>query len=252
VKAPPLIGITTRREPGKTGPSYLSLDYSIAVYESGGLPVTIPLLDPPLYLEQLAGRLDGIIFSGSASDVAPERYGQTPQPGLGPVDSLRDAVDATLARRAIGTGTPVFGICYGFQMLNVVLGGTLIQDLASGPGGLRHERSPGATSHQVHPVSLEPDSILGRLAGRESVEVVSSHHQAVGRLADALRETARSPDGVIEAAEHASLPLIAVQWHPERNFTADLFSRRLFEHFVDVCREYAGGRRKAEGGKRKE
>jgi putative glutamine amidotransferase len=243
----PLIGITTRREPDREGSSYLSLDYSIAVYESGGLPVTIPLMDPPHYLNQLALRLDGIIFSGSASDVAPERYGQSPQPGLGPVDTLRDAVDTTLAREAMGAGMPVFGICYGFQMLNVLLGGTLIQDLASRPGGPPHQRLPGATAHLVHPVSLEPDSILGRLAGRESVEVVSSHHQAVGRLADRLRVTALSPDGVIEAAEHTSIPLIAVQWHPERNLTSDVFSRRIFEHFVAACREY--GKQKAEGGR---
>lgn len=235
----PLIGITTRQEPDKVD-FYLARDYSEAVYAAGGLPFLIPLIGSPEYLDLALQKLHGIIFSGSATDVDPKRYGQPPAPELGPVNPLRDQVDLHLAGEALRLGMPLFGICYGFQMLNVRLGGSLIQDLPSQlPGDIRHERKSGGPPLR-HKVRLIPDSLFARLAGGTEVEVNSSHHQAIDRLASDLKSMATSPDGIIEAAVHCSgKPLLAVQWHPEKNYQQDAFSRRLFEHFVQWCLEFA-------------
>ena len=239
----PLIGITCRRRPGKTD-YYLPADYSQAVYAGGGLPVMLPLIDASGYLEPLLGRLDGVLFSGSATDVAPELYGAKREPWLGPVDPLRDAVDSLLARQAVDLGMPVLAICYGFQMLNVVLGGSLVQDLRTTcPDGLLHERRDAGDPPALHPVNLLKGSLLADLAGTSQIDVNSSHHQAIDRLAADLCPTATAPDGTIEAAEHrGTLPLLAVQWHPEKSFAEDAVSRRLFEYFISQCRMFRTGR----------
>ncbi|HEY2931920.1 MAG TPA: gamma-glutamyl-gamma-aminobutyrate hydrolase family protein [Acidobacteriota bacterium] len=234
----PLIGITTRHEPGRID-FYLQRHYPEAVYQAGGLPLLIPLIEDPAYLNSVMRSLDGMIFSGSRTDVDPERYGQQPAQGLGIVNPLRDSVDMHLAREAMQMDMPVFGICYGFQMLNVALGGSLIQDLPQRPGGIRHNREDSSQPIPQHAVALSPGTVLEKLAGDHTAQVNSTHHQAVDRLAEDLTLAALSPDGVIEAAVHRSgRPMIAVQWHPERSFSEDQFSKRLFEHFVALCREF--------------
>jgi putative glutamine amidotransferase len=237
-KGRPLIGITTRHEPGRVE-FYLQRHYPEAVYAAGGLPVLIPLIDGPDYLNQLIEDLDGMIFSGSRTDVDPRRYGQEPVPGLGEVDALRDNVDIHLAREALDRKMPVFAICYGFQMLNVMLGGTLIQDLPSlRSGNVKHGRNHSSEEIPEHMIALESGSLLEQLAGSRSVKVNSTHHQAIDVLSADLKLAAAAPDGVIEAALHPDKPVIAVQWHPERSFEEDPFSRRLFEHFVKLCKEF--------------
>ena len=239
----PLIGVTTRHEPDRID-FYLQRHYPEAVYESGGLPVLIPLIDAPLYLNSVMELLDGIIFSGSRTDVDPARYGQHPAQGMGVISPLRDSVDTHLAREALRMEMPVFGICYGFQVLNVAMGGSLIQDLPrQRPSEIRHNRNNSSQPIPQHPVTLSPGTLLEKLAGNQTVQVNSTHHQAVERLADDLAPAAFSPDGVIEAAVHRSgCPVIAVQWHPERSFSEDRFSRNLFEHFVGLCRDFKSSR----------
>ncbi len=235
----PFIGITTRHEAGKAE-FYLQRHYPEAVYAAGGMPVLIPLIDSPLYLDQLLERLDGLIFSGSKTDVDPQLYGQRPAPGLGPVNQLRDGVDMRLAREAMQREMPVFAICYGFQMLNVALGGSLIQDLPSlRPSAIKHGRLDPSDELPTHSVILASGSLLENLAGASLVEVNSSHHQAIDKLSPALRPVATARDGIIEAALHPEKPVLAVQWHPEKSFEEDQFSRRLFEHFVKLCREFS-------------
>ena len=225
----PLIGITCRLEEKKnTDWFYLQREYSEAVYAAGGLPVMIPLIADPGYAPQVAARLDGIVLSGSASDVDPARYGAARDPKLGPVHKERDAVDVSMVELAIATRKPLLGICFGVQALNVALGGTLVQ----------HLETP-ATDHtdknSRHGIEVEPESVLARLGGRAGrYEVNSSHHQALDRVAGNLRVTARSDDGVIEAVETTEPGrfLVGVQWHPERIWKEEGLSRALFEELV--------------------
>lgn len=243
----PLVGITTRQEPGKVE-FYLPRHYPEAIHAAGGLPLLIPLIDSPEYLRRLMERLDGIIFSGSGTDVDPRHYGQDAAAHLGPVNPLRDAVDMCLAGEALQGRMPVFAICYGFQMLNVRLGGSLVQDIPSlHPGAVRHKRSAADDPMAKHPVDLAPGSLLEKLAGGARVEVNSSHHQAIDRLASELAAAATSPDGLVEAAlDRSGRPVLAVQWHPERSFFEDPFSRRMFACFIDWCRDFHA--RKGRGG----
>jgi putative glutamine amidotransferase len=233
----PLIGITTRQEPGKSD-FYLPRYYAEAIYEAGGTPFLIPLLDAHAYMDHVLKCVDGIVFSGSATDIDPRLYGEMAVPELGAVNPLRDAVDMYLAEAAIRADLPIFGICYGCQMLNVLLGGSLVQDLPSQrPGNVKHAPQEGESLPR-HSVSLAPGSLFAKLAGSLEVEVNSSHHQAIGRLAAGLAPVAKSRDGIIEAAVAISgKPLLAVQWHPEKSYSKDPFSRRLFEHFIRVCAE---------------
>jgi putative glutamine amidotransferase len=233
----PLIGITCRLEPKpeyNTAWHYLQREYSAAVWDADGLPVLIPLIADIAgddYTRELVGRLDGIVLSGSSSDVDPARYGQPRQPDCGPTHPERDAVDLSLIRLALETHKPLLGICFGTQALNVALGGTLIQHLAHlNNGPLAHD------DRQVrHDVAVEPDSLLERLGGGRRFVVNTSHHQALDRVPPGLRVTARSSaDGVIEAVETTDPGrfLVGVQWHPERIYKEEQLSRALFEELV--------------------
>ena len=224
----PLIGICCRLEVQKSGDRwfYLQEEYSRAVWEAGGLPVMLPLLAAPEYAAAVAQRLDGIVLSGSASDVDPQRYGAAPHPKLGPVHPERDALDAAVLRLALDRRTPLLGICFGTQMLNVELGGSLVQHL---------ETDIAHSDRQArHPVRVEPDSLLARLCGAGEHLVNTSHHQALERVAETLRITARAPDGTIEAVETTDPGrfLVGVQWHPERIYRESPLSRALFEELV--------------------
>ncbi len=231
----PLIGITCRLEPKpdyNTAWHYLQREYSEAVWDAGGLPVLIPLIADQEYTRELVARLDGILLSGSSSDVDPARYGQPRQPDCGPAHAERDAVDLSLIRLALETHKPLLGICFGTQAMNVALGGTLIQHL-----GHLDNRPPLAHDdrHIRHDVAVEAGSLLERLGGGRRFVVNSSHHQALDRVPPGLRVTARSPtDGVIEAVETTDPErfLVGVQWHPERIYKEEHLSRALFEELV--------------------
>lgn len=229
----PLIGISCRLRQEK-GWFYLQREYSEAVYAAGGLPVLIPLIAEPEYARELVARLDGVVLSGSASDVDPGLYGAERDTRVEDVHPEKDAVDMALAGLVLETRKPLLGICYGTQALNVQLGGTLVQHLEENP--IRH--SDPKAQHQIR---VEPDTWLARLAGRAGeFRVNTSHHQAVGRAAPSLRVTARAPDGVIEAVETTEPGrfLVGVQWHPERIWREDGLSRALFEELV---RQAGGG-----------
>ena len=182
---------------------------------------------------------DGLLLCGG-EDVDPVHFGEVNTASEG-IDPARDAAELALARAYLAAGRPVFGICRGHQLLNVVLGGTLIQDM--GPEkNLFHRRTPDFRGDKVHPVRCEPNSLMFQLYGSVAA-VNSSHHQAVGQLGEGLRVTAWSESGVAEALEHARLPLISVQFHPERMCCA---KRRpdtvdgglLFQRFIALCSEH--------------
>jgi putative glutamine amidotransferase len=188
-------------------------------------------------------RIDGLLLTGSPSNVEPDRYGEGDAPdAAGPYDPARDTMTAALIRAAIAARKPVFGICRGFQELNVALGGTLRRDIGRSPDLLPHhapdDADLDATFAHSHAVRLSPGGVLHRLLGKSEVTVNSVHYQGIGRLAAALTVEARAPDGLVEAvsARIDGTPLLAVQWHPEWDADSNADSRALFTLFGRVLR----------------
>lgn len=234
----PLIGITERLNAEET--FYLRRYYSEAVDAAGGVPVHIPLIPQREYLAALCGRLDGIVLSGSNSDLDPGQYGEEPHPKLGPVVPERDETDLRLLEITETLAKPVLAICFGMQSLNVSRGGTLVQDIESQIANpIKHEQGQ-VYSRPSHSVQLESDSLLAQLAGAETVRVNSSHHQAVAKLGRNLRVIATAPDGVIEAVidDRADRFVLGVQWHPEIAWQKDSLSQAIFGKFVEASLRY--------------
>lgn len=239
----PLIGITLRHEL-ETERFYLARQYGEAVEAAGGVPVHLSLIPRASYVAAVAGRLDGLLLPGSASDVDPLRYGREPHAKLGSVHPLRDETDALLLEAAEGLRLPLLAICYGMQAWNVSRGGTLIQDIASElPGAIKHEQGAPRERHS-HRLRLQKGSLVESLAGAESLLVNSHHHQALELLGRDLRATAWTADGLVEAVEEAveGRWAVGVQWHPEIGWERDNFSKALFGAFVAAARQYASAR----------
>ncbi len=220
--------------------------YIAAVAEAAGcLPLLIPSLPVPLDLEAVLGAVDGLLVTGSPSNVHPARYqGEASRPGT-LHDEQRDATTLPLIAAAIARGMPVFAICRGHQELNVTLGGTLFQHVQELPGRLDH-RAPDGEPIAVkygpaHKVTVTPGGLLARLTGLTEFEVNSLHSQAIDRVAPGLAVEAIAPDGTIEAVTAPDAPglVIAVQWHPEWRALENPVSMRLFEAFGEAARQYA-------------
>ncbi len=218
--------------------------YIAAVVQAADcLPMLIPVLETPLDVTQILAHVDGIFFPGSPSNVEPVRYsGQPSEPGT-LHDPHRDATTLSLIPRAVAAGVPVFGVCRGFQEMNVAMGGTLYQRVHE-IEGLHDHREDKAQPLEVqyapvHDVLLEPGSMLRSLARAERIRVNSLHGQGVEKLAPDLSVEARAPDGLIEAFRVKSAPsfALAVQWHPEWQVMKNPFSQALFAEFGRAVRE---------------
>ena len=213
-------------------------EYIVAIREgTGALPLLIPSADIPLDPAGVLAAIDGLLFTGAPSNVAPRHYGQIPRPGT-ELDEVRDATTLPLLRAGIAAGTPVLAICRGFQELNVALGGSLHQHLHELPGALDHREPQGALSRDAeyapaHKIAIVPDGLLARLSGMDEAMVNSLHQQGVDRLAPGLAVEARAPDGQIEAVSMAGAKafLLGVQWHPEWDLDQDRLSRAIFAAF---------------------
>ena len=217
---------------------YLSREYADAVAAAGGIPVILPLLEEPEVLRRAGAALDGLLLTGSATDVDPARYGAERDPGCGPVQPLRDSTDLALLELAGERRLPVLAICYGMQALNVYRGGTLIQDIPHAVETTIAHQNPGSKGRPSHPVAIAAGTIVAELAGGTAASVNSTHHQALDRIGSGLEVVARAPDGIVEAVVGTGAgPLVlGVQWHPEKSFAYDSFSRRIFELFLARCR----------------
>jgi len=220
--------------------------YAQAVIEAAGAaPLLIPALAEELRFEELLDRLDGLLFTGSVSNVEPHHYHGPPSAPGTLHDPARDATTLPLIRKAVEVGVPVFGICRGFQEMNVAFGGTLHQRVHEVPGHLDHrddESQPLEVQYgPAHEVALEPGGLLRRITGEERVRVNSLHSQGIERLGSALSVEARAPDGLIEAfrVTRASGFALAVQWHPEWQVMSNPFSRALFAAFGTAAAERA-------------
>lgn len=208
----------------------------------GGVPLLIPANGTHANVSTLLDHLDGLILTGSRSNVAAAFYGGPPQPPEdAPEDPERDRVTLPLVRGAIGCGLPVLAICRGLQELNVALGGTLHQRLQDLPGRIDHStpmqpHAPVRTG-KAHHVILTPGGALERLVGAASLPVNSLHNQGIDRLASGLLIEARAIDGTVEAVSGTGAGyLLGVQWHPEYDFDRDAASRRIFESFGEAVR----------------
>lgn len=203
----------------------------------GGIPLLIPANGDNADIETLLDRLDGLILTGSRSNVAAVFYGGPAQaPEDAPEDPERDHVTLPLVREAVARGMPVLAICRGLQELNVALGGTLHQRLQDLPGRIDHStplqpHGPVRTG-KAHHVTLRCGGTLARIVEADVLAVNSLHNQGIDRLAAGLLVEARAIDGTIEGVSGtASGYLVGVQWHPEYDFDHDLASRRIFESF---------------------
>jgi putative glutamine amidotransferase len=182
----------------------------------------IPPIETGFSAAALTARLDGLILTGSPSNIQPQHYAQTS--GEGPFDGARDIVAMGMIESMITLGTPVFGICRGFQELNVVLGGTLRRDVGFGTqaGGTIDHHAPDGTGFaaqfdHMHDVTLVPGGLLHGVYARDHLRVNSVHYQGVDQLAEGLSIEATAPDGLVEAfsANIGGAQVLGVQWHPE-------------------------------------
>jgi putative glutamine amidotransferase len=226
--------------------------YARAVLEgAAGLPLLIPALAEELGLDDLLDRLDGVMFTGSPSNVEPHHYAGTPSTPGTLHDSARDATTLPLIRKAVASGIPVLGICRGFQEVNVAFGGTLHQKVheIEGKGDHREDTKLELDVQYgpAHEVILEPRGSLHGLAGVDRITVNSLHSQGIDRLGAGLVVEARAPDGLVEAfrVENATSFALAVQWHPEWKVMSNPFSRALFAAFGAAARKYMQTRRAA-------
>jgi putative glutamine amidotransferase len=222
----------------------LSQAYLDAVTLAGGLPIVAPCAPSPKLAAEYVRRCDGLMITGG-DDIQPELYyGNVPaklRKTVERTDPVRDLLETLLIKEAFAQHKPLLAICRGHQLLNVTLGGSLFVDIPTEiPTALNHSRLEHK-DQVVHTVQLEKDSLLARLFGKRKMEVNSSHHQAVNKVAQALRVTGRSEDGVIEVLElrpedAGLLPyLLGIQFHPERLVRGYPEFIELFRSFIEAC-----------------
>jgi putative glutamine amidotransferase len=241
----PLVGLPCcTRAVGEHPGQWVGEKYVRAVSDAAAaLPVLLPALEEPLDVEQIIGRLDGLLLTGSRSNVEPHHYaGVASAPGTHH-DAARDKLTLPLIRAAIAADLPILAICRGIQELNVALGGTLHQQLHELEGRLDHRAPEGDADrrygHPAHRVTLTPGGWLASLAGAPALTVNSLHSQGIDRLAPGLAVEGVAPDGQIEAVRHTEASfVVGVQWHPEYRVMANAFGRALFAEFGRACRAF--------------
>ncbi|HET7755521.1 MAG TPA: gamma-glutamyl-gamma-aminobutyrate hydrolase family protein [Anaeromyxobacteraceae bacterium] len=209
----PRIGLTL--DMNADGTRYdLPRSYADAIRDAGGLPYTLPF-GPPGDAREVLDDLDGLVISGGAFDIPPERYGDERRDRCGPSRPERTDFEWALCSGALARGMPLLGICGGMQLLNVVCGGSLHQDVPDELGVEGHQQPP-PKDEPAHAVEIAPGSLLARLCGTDRLRVNSTHHQAVKAAGEGLRITAYALDGIVEAVESTTHGFaLGVQWHPE-------------------------------------
>jgi putative glutamine amidotransferase len=251
----PLIGVPCCTAIANNRPTHwVAEKYLVAVTDAAdALPMLLPAIADRADINDIVSRLDGLLLTGSRSNIEPTRYGGAPDPAGepdedDPRDLKRDAMTLPLIRAAVAANLPILAICRGCQELNVALGGTLHPRVHELNGRIdhrsRHIPLEGRYEYVAHPVRLTQDGTLARLAGTEEVIVNSLHWQGIDRLASDLSIEAVAPDGQVEAVRHARASFVfGVQWHPEYRVLENALSRALFAAWGDACRSYASDRR---------
>lgn len=216
---------------------------------AGVLPVLVPAFGDRIDFDNLLSRVDGVMLTGSKSNVSPTLYGGEADERNGPYDDRRDATTLPLIRKAIASGVPVLAICRGIQELNVALGGSLVTEIQEVDGRMDH-RAPQSDDQDErfairHPVRIAEKSCMADIFGAGEIMVNSVHRQGIGELAPRLAVEAVAEDGTVEAVSVIDAPgfAVGVQWHPEYWASSDDASARLFRAFGDAVRAYADARR---------
>ena len=239
----PIIGIAadiTHTE-GERDQAFAFLTYIESLRRAGAIPVLIP--PQPENAADIVAALDGILLAGG-DDCDPSLFGEERHSTVEPMDPRRQSNDLGLAAAARENNVPTLGVCLGLQVMNVAAGGTLIQDINSSvQTGIEHASTPAdRLRHDVH---IQSGTRLAAILGSQDLNVNSSHHQAIGRVASGLRTTAKAPDGIVEGLEDASCRFYqGVQWHPE-DMGGETSADTLFLAFVQAAREYAESKSQA-------
>lgn len=223
-----LIGIA---DTCKEGMASVGINYPAAVMRTGHIPVLLPQTDDVSLIREMLEKVDVLLLPGGGADVDPVRYGEEKSPRVTEISQERDAYEFRLLEVAAAMRKPVFGICRGIQVINVFFGGTLYQDLPTeySDTSICHQR-PDKEWEPVHDIKIMAGSKLSAfLGGMTEAQVNSTHHQACKDIAPGFVVSATSPDGVVEAIESETLPIVAVQFHPER--LLDL-------QFIRVCEKH--------------
>lgn len=232
----PLIGLTPQYDLEQEK-LCMRQNYMDMVAAAGGIPLVLPLMDERYDIEALAQLCDGFLFTGGP-DVHPSLFQEETLRYCGVIDAQRDTLEVQLLHEVNRLDKPVFGICRGIQLINVALGGSLYQDIPAQVDGLPIAHSQQRPFHvPVHSVSVEPDSPLYSIVGKEELTVNSMHHQAVKEIAPSLKCAAKSKDGLSECVY---LPgkafFLAVQWHPEYLWRTHQVQQKIIAAFVDASK----------------
>ncbi|HEU4346125.1 MAG TPA: gamma-glutamyl-gamma-aminobutyrate hydrolase family protein [Candidatus Binatia bacterium] len=238
----PLIGITadlSTDSRSSTGEAMLLLPqrYCRAIENAGGIPLVLPAVVSGSSLRRILQRLDGLLISGGNFDIHPAYYGEKPIEAVGEVKPKRTESELELARLAVARDLPLLGICGGAQALNVAMGGSLYQDISSEiPNAVEHQLSAKKATGG-HRVDVKAGTRLHQILRRRTVEVNTTHHQAVKRLGKGLIVNATAPDGLIEGIESPVHSFVlGLQWHPEVLAPKIPEQRRIFSFFVAICK----------------
>ena len=233
----PLIGVLPLYDHEKA--SYWMLPgYMKGIEDAGGIPIILPLSTDEEIIERIAHTFDGFLFTGG-HDINPAYYGEEVEEVTGEICSERDSMEKVLFQKVIELDKPAFGICRGLQLFNVLLGGTLYQDIPSQlkESTIIHKQNPPYT-HPVHKVNITKDTLLYKTLQIDSLEVNSYHHQGIKKISEALIAAAVADDGLIEAVVMPNKKFVlAVQWHPEFSYKLDDYSFKLFLEFVGFCKK---------------
>lgn len=229
----PVIGLVPLVDTGRDS-LWMLPGYMEGIRNGGGLPVMLPLNDDEEDVERMLELCDGILFTGG-HDVDPELYGEKNGGLTGELVPARDSMEGKLLKAALERDKGVLGICRGLQFINVMLGGTLYQDIPAQFESDVNHRQPAPYHLPIHPVELSGP--LAGAVGAEEMMVNSCHHQGIRVLAAGLEVMAQAPDGLVEAIRLPGKKFVwAVQWHPEFMHRVDENSRRIFRAFVEGCR----------------
>jgi putative glutamine amidotransferase len=230
----PIIGVTASLNQSKV---VIDQDVLDAILLSGGLPFVIPYTKDPMVAKQIINELDGLLLSGGV-DIDPTLFGEEPLPGLGQIMPERDYLEKLLIEDAMYHDLPILAICRGIQILNVISGGNMYQDIYTQTSNPLQHSQKAPRNHLSHFVQVESASKLYQIVKDTRFKVNSFHHQSVKQLAKGFKASATSKDGIIEAIEsEVHRFVVGVQWHPENLIRFDVNARKLFDAFIKACME---------------
>ena len=230
----PLIGLVCQHNQENPERYFIGRAYVQAVLNAGGTPLVIPY-QPKEHILSILDQLNGLILTGGV-DVDPNRYGENPLVKCGEINPERDELDLLTTGFALERDLPILAICRGIQVLNVALGGTLVQDIPSQISDPIKHWQTAPNWYATHDIAVQPASLLGKILGTAPTRVNSYHHQSLAKVGNGLRIVATAPDGVIEAVESTEHRFVlGLQWHPEMMEEHYTSAKEIFRHFVQAA-----------------